>query len=296
MSWHPAGNNPQQQHHQYFPPSTTSMDLSTMALPLSLNDPPLYTDESTFSLSGLPTTSTDSFLPQTSSSFLPMGGDTSQVEVQPTAAWDGGLPDLATIPQPLSDGWSFDMMPLNDTIPSMDGVGAGASTGHDSVPSSGVLTGPSTPDLLPFQAPEAQSEPDLSLEASDSEDELVGMGLYNQPDSFPGSGQGMLGRGLKLEETFTPSSSSPPSDDDNKEIDDVEDDIDIDNDCVKQEPQDSEPIRQPAKPPMSMSMLSQSLLFDDDGSFDEHSVADSQLLFNMHSLNGPCMNYGYEWA
>ena len=230
-----------------------------------------------------------------------MGGDTSQVEAQPTAAWDGGLPDLATIPQPLSDGWSFDMMPLSDTIPSMDGAGAGAGTGHDSVPSSGVLTGPSTPDLLPFQAPEAQSEPDLSLEASDSEDELVGMGLYNQPDSFSGSGQGMLGRGLKLEETFTPSSSSsssssPPSDDDNKETDDIEDDIDIDNDCVKQEPQDPEPIRQPAKPPMSMSMLSQSLLFDDDGSFDEHSVADSQLLFNMHSLNGPSMNYGYGWA
>lgn len=205
--------------------------------------------------------------------------DTSQVEVESTAAWDGGLPDLATISQPLSDGWPFDMMPLNDNIPSMDG------TGHDSVPSSGIITGPSTPDLLPFQAPEAQSEPDLSLETSDSEDELVGMGLYNQPESFPGSGQGMLGRGLKLEETFTPS-----SDDDDKETEDVEED---DNDCTKQEPQGSDPIRQPAKPPMSM--LSQSLLFDDDDSFDQHSVADSQLLFNLPSLNAPCMNYGYGW-
>lgn len=259
-----------------------------MALPPSLNGPPLYSDNSNmmppFQYSGLPS-SEDTFLAPAPASFLSVDNSSP---VEQSTAWDGGLSDLSTIPPPLADGWPFDMMLLNDNIPSMDD------------------TSSSTPDLLPFQAPEynseSQSEPDLTLESTDAEDELVGMGLYNQPESIQSLGQGMLGKGLKLEETFTPST------DQDKQLEDDNDDEDEDEDgngnddnnhdyTIKQEPQVSEPIKQPAKPPMSM--LSQPFLLDnDDGSFDQHAMADSQLLFNLNALgnlNQPCVGYGYGW-
>lgn len=301
MSWHPAGNNnttATTTTSQYFPPSSPStttaaaMDLSAMALPPSLNDAPLYSDNtnmlSSFQFSGL-SSSDDTFLTPTSTSFLPVDNGSP---VEQSTAWDGGLADMSTIPPPLADGWPFDMMLLNDNIPSMDD------------------TSPSTPDLLPFQAPEynseSQSEPDLTLENTDAKDELVGMGLYNQPESIQSLGQGMLGKGLKLEETFTPSTDQDKqAEDDNDDEDEDEDsngngngNDDSNQDCtIKQERQVSEPIKQPAKPPMNM--LSQPFLFDnEDGSFDQHDVADSQLLFNLNALgnlNQPCVNYGYGW-
>lgn len=243
---------------------------------------------SEFPFSGLPS-SDDTFLTPTSTSFLPVDNSSP---VEQATAWNGGLTDMSTIPPSLADGWPFDMMLLNDNIPSMD------------------ETSPSTPDLLPFQAPEynseSQSEPDLTaLDNANDENELVGMGLYNQPESIQSLGQGMLGKGLKLEETFTPSTEQEKQAEDDDDDDEDEDEDSNNNgndggnnDCtIKQEPDLSEPIKQPVKP--AMNMLSQPFLFDnDDSSFDQTTLADSQLLFNLNalgSLNQPCMGYGYGW-
>lgn len=117
----------------------------------------------------------------------------------------------------------------------------------------------------------------------------------------------MLGKGLKLEETFTPSmEQDKQAEDENDDDDDDEDENEDSNgngngndDCtIKQEPDLSEPIKQPVKP--AMNMLSQPFLFDhDDGSFDQTALTDSQLLFNLNaldSLNQPCVGYGYGWV
>lgn len=266
MSWHPAGHTTP----NYMPPSTTaSMNLSAMALPQQMNDDPLfYTDDmilpsTSYSLSGLPLS--DEPL-STMAPFLPMD-DGSQVE---PSAWDGSVPDLSTTSH-LSDAWSFDMMSMNNNMPSLD-----ATSGYDSVPSSGEVTGPPTPDLLPMQPFEPETQED--------EDELVGMGLYNQPESFNGS---VLGKGLKLEETFTPSSPNNTKD---GEDDDEEANNDQSVQRTPEQPQYYEPLKNPVKP--DMNLLSQSFLFDDDSSFDQHIITDTQPFF---SLEQSCMNYGYGW-
>lgn len=240
-----------------------------MALPPSMNDESLfYTDDmilpsTSYSLSGLPLS--DEPLPL--QSFLPMD-DGSQVD---STAWDGSMPDLSTTSHPLTDVWSFDMMSMNNNMPSLE-----ATSGYESVPSSGEVTGPPTPDLLPMQ-PEPETQ--------DDEDELVGMGLYNQPESFH---DGVLGKGLKLEETFTPSSPN-----ENKDGEDDEQEQNDDQPAQRSpqhHPHHYEPVKQPAKP--AMELLSQSFLFDDDSSFDQHIITDTQPFF---PLDQSCMNYGYGW-
>lgn len=246
--------------------------MSALALPPSLNDPSLYGDDTSMLPPAYPLSSdlpiSDDSFPSLSGmqdplSFLPMG----------QTAWDATVPDLSTTPQPLSDGWTYGMMSMNNDIPSVP-----AQSYYESVPSSGDMTGPSTPDLLPIQ-PHEDYEHESALDTKD-DNELVGMGLYNQPETT----QGVLGKGLKLEETFT------PSPDDDKDLEDDDEDASNDEQTDQDpEPQEVEPIKQPAKP--SMDLLSQSFLFDDD-SFEQHAVPDAQQLF---SLNQPCMNYGYGW-
>lgn len=280
MSWHPAG----QSSTQYIPPSSTastaaSINMSALALPPSLNDPSLYGDDTTMLPPSYPLPSSD--LPISDDSFPSLSGMQDPLSFLPMGqtAWDAPVPDLCTTPQPLSDGWTLDMLSMNNDIPSVP-----ARSYYESVPSSGDMTGPSTPDLLPIQ-PHDGYEPESTWDTK-GENELVGMGLYNQPESFQGPTSGVLGKGLKLEETFTPS-----PDDDNKDVEEEDDDDDASNDeqaDADPEPQESEPIK-PVKP--SMNLLSQSFLFDDD-SLDQHAVPDAQQLF---SLNQPCMNYGYGW-
>lgn len=215
-------------------------------------------------------------------SFLPL--DDSQIN---STAWDTSnikLPEyFSTTPQPLSDNWAFDMMVMNNNMPSMDAGDATGST-YDSIPSSGGVTGPSTPNLFPIQPTQDQSEIE-SLDSANNDVELVGMGLYNQPESAQTSNQGVLGKGLKLEETFTPSSNKEDKDTEND--DESDHDQTVPNPSSNQEPHFFEPIKQSTKP---MDLLSQSFLFEDD-SLDQHAIQDAQL-FN---LNQPYTSYGYGW-
>ncbi|KAB8240102.1 hypothetical protein BDV35DRAFT_386108 [Aspergillus flavus] len=213
------------------------------------------------------------------SSFLDMSG--SQID---PVTWDNSAPNMTTMAQPMSDNWPFDMMSMNNSIPSADVE----ASGYASAPSSGYLTGPSTPDFLPIQHPDSTSK---SLHESTSDepagDELVGMGLYNHPDPFlDTSFHEVSGKGLKLEETFTPS-----SDDEADDSKDAESEDDNQETTEQASASSSAPVqKQPANPPTNM--MHKSFFFDDDD-IEQQTMSAPQQLFNLGSQ--PCMNYGYGW-
>lgn len=108
-------------------------------------------------------------------------------------------------------------------------------------------------DFLPIQRP-ADCE-DQEMEDDDGK-ELVGMGLYDLPDSTSWNG---MGKGLKLEETW-----QPPEDDDESDDDDA-------SEASVEEPSPPlPPVAQPAQLPVHVkaqtpgSMDGQSFFFDDD--------------------------------
>jgi hypothetical protein len=103
--------------------------------------------------------------------------------------------------------------------------------GQESVTSSGDLTAPPTPDVIPVQNIRENSGGQQWLsKLSANGDDLIGVGLYDEPGSFS-LGGGLLGatqtfepicgKGLKLEETFTP---PPETEDADGEEDDDDDD------------------------------------------------------------------------
>ncbi|KKK16973.1 hypothetical protein ARAM_006901 [Aspergillus rambellii] len=219
-----------------------------------------------------PITTTQPQLPMQDMSFLQV--DNSQAE---GVSWEGPASGFPAFVQPTSEDWAFDMMSMHQSIPS---VGAPGSH-YESVSSSGHLTEPSTPDFLPIQqfgdASDSQSVPVLGKQKH--EDELVGMGLYTDPDTFlEGSLNGLNGKGLKLEETFTPSS------DDEGDDNDAEGDQDEPNEMHA-------PQKQPTKP--AESMMHKSFFFDDGDDFQQRSIAESRHSFN---IGATCMNYGYGWV
>lgn len=167
----------------------------------------------------------------------------------------------------MPDNWTFDMMSMNTSMPSADAV----PSSYESVPSSGGLSGPSTPDFLPIQNFD-QSNPT----SEEPEVELVGMGLHNNPGTVETSFQGISGKGLKLEESFTPSSDNEEDKDDENQNKDS---------SVLDQPSSS--FKQPAKP--TMDLLEKSFLLDDD--LEPHGLPDTQLF----DMDQSCMNYGYGW-
>ena len=200
-----------------------------------------------------------------------MTSTTNQIDPM-AAAWDSGA-----LTNPMSDSWSFDMMSMTHSIPCADL----APPSYPSAPSSACLTGaPSTPDGLFDQPSVSFSSPPVA-NADDSEpgDELVGMGLYSNPDAPLSS---LCGKGLKLEETFTPSDS----DDKDAEADDDDDDSDDEPQEQTVPPHISKP---PRKPETADASMAQKSFFDQDF---VQPVAGAQQLFN---LAQPCMNYGYGW-
>lgn len=219
----------------------------------------------------------------------PMSMPGSQVEPM---NWDisGTNADFSTMTQTTSDGWSLDMLSMANIPPAETNCPSYAS-----VPSPGELSGPSTPDFLPIQ--QFDDEPD-SRDQKDGkvEEELVGMGLYSQPDGSLGQRhQGALGKGLKLEETFSPSDEDKDegSADASEGGDQVEpmqqqstpDDIG----CVTQ--QSNWPIpKQSSK--QALNLLHKSFFFDHDD-LDQQAMTAAQPFANLN--NQPCMSYGYGW-
>ncbi|RHZ43483.1 uncharacterized protein CDV56_102562 [Aspergillus thermomutatus] len=288
MSWHPASlRSMGYSTSQYLPATTMSGNLAVTGLCASSSNTvpvtyggegilPAYptSDAAMFSsLSGMedPTTMQQQYL-------LQMNG--SQVE---PVTWDSGASSFSGMAPPISEGWSFDMMSMNSSIPSADVAGSN----YESAPSSG----PPTPNFLPIQQ---FDEPDAVEEKP--EDELVGMGLYSHPDaSLNGSLTGLSGKGLKLEETFTP---SPDDETENQDADGEDDDL---QETAEKQAGDSLDVRQPQLGPQThdqpvksaQNMLNKSFFFDDDGGLDQDGGVVPQQFFSLESR--PCLNYAYGW-
>ena len=239
--------------------------------------------------------SNDSFVP------FPAFQDPAPMQQQPflqtdpslDPSWDVAASNMSTMTQPMPETCPFDMMSMNNSIPSADV----APSSYESVPSSGVLTGSSTPEFLPIQNFDDEPAPlDPAINTEEPGDELVGMGLYNSPGMFDTSKQGVSGQGLKLEETFTPSSDHEGDKSagvDHNDDDNGDDDDDDDNEVDGLElplKDDVEPIKQPMKP--SGNLLHKSFFFDDD-ELDPHAVADTQPFIGFGDQS--CMTYGYGW-
>ena len=301
MSWHPASRQPEYPAPSHYDPST--MTMNTFNFPVTQVCPqpqqPMsgaFNDETamlqSFASTEFPT-SQQMTLP-TAESQLHFLQDTSFLQVNNPQAdgtfFDGSHPGLSTLAPPISNDWPFDMVSINQSVPSVEVP----PSNYGSV-SSGRLTEPATPDFLPIQQFSDDADPQSmpALEKPDSEDELVGMGLYNNPDSFIDEPlQGRNGKGLKLEETFTPSSDNEA---DNEADYDDDDPQDLNQDCTSQTQQQQQQSshhnasKQPTKP--AESMMQKSFFFDDD--FEQPSMGEYRSSFNFAAPS--CINYGYGW-
>ena len=211
----------------------------------------------------------------------------SQVEPM---VWDGtaSAVDLSNMTQTTSDGWSLDMLSMANIPPAET-----TCPSYASVPSPGELSGPSTPDFLPIQQFDDDPASPQGKKDGKPEEELVGMGLYSQPDGpFGQPQQGILGKGLKLEETFSPSDEEVHDGSQDAEEEEYE------SDPVSQSgPEQSEPMtqpnlsvpRQPSRP--GLNLLHKSFFFDHDD-LDQQTMTAAQ---PFASLNQSCMTYGYGW-
>ncbi|OOQ89456.1 hypothetical protein PEBR_28015 [Penicillium brasilianum] len=213
----------------------------------------------------------------------------SQVE---PITWDTTAnTDFSGIDPSTSDGWTLDMLSMANNIPPAETT----CPSYASVPSPGEMSGPSTPDFLPIQ--QFDDEPAFTQKkAGKPEEELVGMGLYSHPSNALGQVyQGTLGKGLKLEETFS------PSDDENDDEADAEGEVD---DEVSQfgstqpqfNPQEQLSMVQHSNFPVpksssnqALKLLHKSFFFDNDDS-DQHVRAPVQ---RFPDLTQPCIPYGY---
>ncbi|KAH8427218.1 uncharacterized protein LDX57_004932 [Aspergillus melleus] len=287
-SWHPASLGTVTYPENF--PTTAQNNMGVMEMasqPLDIS-PPVMTNGNMlqpYPLSNIPMSNDPCFpdmqytTPIQQPSFMEMSA--SQVD---PIAWDTNEAHTSSINQPMSDNWAFDMMSMNNSMPSADVGGSG----YASAPSSGCLSGPSTPDFLPIQQPDDNSLPLSAAPKPKVEEELVGMGLYNHPESlFETSFEGLPGKGLKLEETFTPSAENEA--DDTKDAENEDDDEQETG--TEQNPAHIQPsLYQPVK--STGNMMHKSFFFDDDD-LDQHAVPASQQIFNLGSQ--PCMNYGYGW-
>ncbi|RDW63065.1 uncharacterized protein DSM5745_10176 [Aspergillus mulundensis] len=265
MSWHPALSQEYASPSQYCPPN---MDL------YNFPDTQPQPQHSQTMMGGFDDTMLHQFA----------GADMSNIAFQPSqelfsqhnpqadsAFWDQtgmGVPSF-----PPSNDWPLDMTSINQSVPS---VGAPPSN-YDSVSS----PGPATPDFLPIQqfGDDAES---VAMEKPEPEDELVGMGLYNNPDATDGLVYGMNGKGLKLEETFTPSAQN-----------DEDDDEEEDQQEPEQDSNDQQLPPQPTKP--AESMLNKSFFFENDDDIEQPTTARHSFNFPTNNFPTSCMNYGYGW-
>ncbi|KAL3432351.1 hypothetical protein BDV09DRAFT_174456 [Aspergillus tetrazonus] len=271
MSWHPVLNQPEYGTPAQFYP-TTSLD--SYNLPVTQVTQPSQAMTGAFDetmLQPFPAADVSNMQQDLAFPQLPQEPylQMNQPQVDGTF-WDGSEMGVPSFAQPLND-WPLDMTSINQDLPSM---GAPASN-YGSVSS----PGPATPDFLPIQqfGDDAESVP--ALEKPESGDELIGMGLYSEPDaSTDGLVYGMNGKGLKLEETFTPSAEK----DDEEEEEEDQQEPDSESDNQQQSPQANK---------QAESMVNKSFFFESDDGFEQPTMARPSFNFPTTS----CMNYGYGW-
>ena len=230
--------------------------------------------------------------------FTTYGGYQENWPAQPPTSesmgWDGSsYYDYTTMNSSAFDPWAVDLLTPASNIPPAET----ACPSYASVPSPGEISGPSTPDFLPIQQFEDEPVLDKKPIGQPEEEELVGMGLYSQPGSAQNSlQQGVLGKGLKLEETFSPSEDGDEDADADAESDDDEDHP------PSPQPQQSvpEPVSTSSRSAWAvpkqtskhaLNLLQKSFFFDHDES-DQSPLTATQP-FATHTQ--PCMTYGYSW-
>lgn len=293
ISWHPSSVRTrglsQPQVADFTPESYASMG----AMPdQSFTPLPVYGSDNMMSypLSADPNFSSNDYLSMFSD--MPMSHETPSLsipgsQVEPMA-WDVSAADLSAMTQTTSDGWSLDMLSMANIPPAET-----ACPSYASVPSPGEFSGPSTPEFLPIQ----QFDDDLGTSAqkqSKQEEELVGMGLYSQPDrSLSQVPQETLGKGLKLEETFSPSAEeqdegSQGAGDEANESEAIHHQTGPAEAAPMMQPNAMVP-KQPSK--QALNLLHKSFFFDHDDA-DQQPMTAAQPFAH---LNQPCMSYGYGW-
>ncbi|KAJ5312705.1 hypothetical protein N7508_003535 [Penicillium antarcticum] len=299
ISWHPSSARTRGLSNPQCMPDYTSDNYAAMG-PLSdeyLNSA-VYSDNfMSYPMTADPSFSPNSYFPVYSDmqeelplpqqpTTLSMTG--SQVEPMP---WDvtAMSTDLLAMSQPASDNWTFDMLSMGTNIPPPETT----CPSYVSVPSPGEMSGPSTPDFLPIQQFEDPFQPIAEpKKAGKPEEELVGMGLYNQPNgTLARAPQSQPGKGLKLEETFTPSD----------EDQDGEADVDAESESVGHQSPQQPAVSQPApvhqstfipkqQPKQALNLLHRSFFFENDDADQQCMTAQP-----FAALNQPCMSYGYGW-
>lgn len=295
ISWHPSSVRTRGLSNPQFYPEVTADSYAGMgALGGQYLAPAVYGGDNLmpYSMTGDPTFSPE-YYPVYSDmqEDLPLPQQTPALSMTGSQAepmgWDAAIPDLS-IMHPASDNWSMDMLPMSTNVPPPKTT----CPSYVSVPSPGELSSPSTPDFLPIQQFEDSFQPPIEYKKSGkAEEELVGMGLYNQPNGILAKApQSKPGTGLKLEETFTPS-------DEEKEM---EEDADVESNAQQLSPQLQMPRDEPQVPSQSTSFKQQpknalnfiqrSFFFEQD---EEPHMMSAQPFAN---LNQPCMSYGYGWV
>ncbi|KAL2830046.1 hypothetical protein BDW59DRAFT_141672 [Aspergillus cavernicola] len=304
ISWHPASRQPGYSTPSHYYPFNTTMNSRNLpvtqacpqpmqAMTGTLNDAGMLqsyapSDFPTMQ-QNLPFPMAESHLPMQESSYLQASNPQFD-----GASWDGPTPGFPSYVHPGSNDWSFDMVSMNQSISSV-GV---AGSNYGSVSSPGRLTEPATPDFLPRQqfGDDAESQSVPTLEKPDAEDELVGMGLYNNPDTFSETSlYGLNGKGLKLEETFTPSPDNEA--DDNDEEDDDQQDTNEPRSHLNSASQTQRQSNSHCKQPSisTESMMQKSFFFDDNDDPQQGTMTESRPSFNFGATSCMNMNYGYGW-
>lgn len=299
ISWHPSSSRARGlSHSSYVPDLSSEMYPGMGGVSNHMNAFPVYGSDNMMPYAM-------STGPAYSPGYLPVYSDPMQDAVpmpQPTPelsmpgsqveqmAWDitATNTDFSTLSQTTSDGWSLDMLSMANIPPAET-----ACPSYASVPSPGDLSGPSTPDFLPIQKFDDIPISTQTKKGGKAEEELVGMGLYSQPDrSLIQTQTGSLGKGLKLEETFS------PSDDENDEcFQDVDEEngfqpvhqIPTEQPAIMMQPQQPQTTICKQSSKSGLNLLHKSFFFDHDD-LDQQSMPMAQPFAN---LNQPCMSYGY---
>jgi len=146
--------------------------------------------------------------------------------------WLEDVANLPYIPQQETQYWPEEASAVTQLLP----TNQVSCSSQDSLPSSEDISVPATPDILTVG--EHTNEPDDTTEVQkplSQNEELVGVGLYDQPDGLVSFGSTLLGsirdyqepigKGLTLEETFSP---APENEENGEEDGDGEDGEDED--------------------------------------------------------------------
>lgn len=289
---YPAPANDISQMPQPVVPSTNGLE-NLSSYPITGDSIP-DTDFSTFQLYGA-----SSGNPQCAFSQL---NNSSSVD---PVSWNMDPSGFSCPPQESTQGWALDGMPLADGVPTSY-IG---DFGQESVQSSDDFTGPPTPNFLPIQHFPVDSDPcpDLTSKPASSGDELVGVGLYDEPDTSLVSDHSMLrglnefqgpkGKGLKLEETFTPSDDEEDGeeaegggDEETKESEGNE--AGSHRTDSQHSQQEREMFDQSVN--AATNMLGKSFLFDEpEDMMMVTSLPDCPQMMGVSEI--PCSNLGYGW-